>query len=239
MGLAKRVLTLLLAVMLAVPAFNISAAAAAKSGTKMNLNQTSKSSTDYYLIYSYKKKMVYDGKWHYPKPITVTLVTLKNGKVVSRQTLKEGTDYVLETGKGKKHKGQHKIVANQVTRLHGKGAFVDSFHDLKFKYVKAQPKFKTKVSKKTYKVKAVKKKKKTFTIGTTLTKPTKKYVKASKVKYSVKSTPKKLRKYITVNKKGKVTLKKGAKKGTYKVTVTIKATKNYKKAQKTIKIVVK
>ena len=55
----------------------------------------------------------------------------------------------------------------------------------------------------------------------------------------MKSTPKKLRKYITVNKKGKVTLKKGAKKGTYKVTVTIKATKNYKKAQKTIKIVVK
>ena len=48
-------------------------------------------------------------------------------------------------------------------------------------------------------------------------------------------------KYITVSKKGVVTLKKGCKKGTYQVTITAAATKNgqYKKAGKVITFVVK
>lgn len=48
-------------------------------------------------------------------------------------------------------------------------------------------------------------------------------------------------KYISVSKKGVVTLKKGCKKGTYKVTITAAATKSgeYKKAAKTIVFVVK
>ena len=47
-------------------------------------------------------------------------------------------------------------------------------------------------------------------------------------------------KYITVSKKGVVTLKKGCKKGTYQVTITA-ATKNgqYKKAGKVITFLVK
>lgn len=57
--------------------------------------------------------------------------------------------------------------------------------------------------------------------------------------FSVSSTPKKLRKYISVNSKGKVTLKKGAKKGTYKVTVKYYGNRNYKAGTKTISIKVK
>ena len=67
-------------------------------------------------------------------------------------------------------------------------------------------------------------------------------VKASgqgKKKYSTALTSKKLRKYISVNSKGKVTLKKGAKKGTYKVTVKYYGNRNYKAGTKTILIKVK
>lgn len=44
---------------------------------------------------------------------------------------------------------------------------------------------------------------------------------------------------ISVSKKGKVTLKKGIKKGTYKVKVTVKGNGNFKSYTKTIKVVVK
>lgn len=47
------------------------------------------------------------------------------------------------------------------------------------------------------------------------------------------------KKYISVNKKGKVTIKKGAPAGVYKITVTAKATTNYEKATATVKIRVK
>lgn len=46
-------------------------------------------------------------------------------------------------------------------------------------------------------------------------------------------------KYISVSKKGKVTLKKGTPKGTYKIKITAKKTKQYKKASRVIKITVK
>ena len=39
--------------------------------------------------------------------------------------------------------------------------------------------------------------------------------------------------------RGVVTMKKGAKKGTYKVSATAKASANYKSAQKTVTITVK
>ncbi|MCR5338360.1 MAG: hypothetical protein K6E75_07365 [Lachnospiraceae bacterium] len=60
-----------------------------------------------------------------------------------------------------------------------------------------------------------------------------------KVSYSVASNSKKLKKYISVNAKGKVTLKKKAIKGTYKVVVKVAADGKYKEASKTIKIKVK
>lgn len=81
---------------------------------------------------------------------------------------------------------------------------------------------KTKVSSKTYKYAAVKAGKQTFSIGAT-----------AKTSLSYKSSN---TKYITVSKKGTVTVKKGTPKGTYKVTVTAAKSANYKAATKVIKI---
>lgn len=72
--------------------------------------------------------------------------------------------------------------------------------------------------------------------------------KSQKIKLNVKSDGKitgfkvkgkKAKKWITVTKKGVVTLKKGIKKGTYKIRIQIKGTENFKKGFQTIKIVVK
>lgn len=82
---------------------------------------------------------------------------------------------------------------------------------------------------KKYKAKNLKKKKVTFTLGAKASgkgKLTYKVVKGSK-------------KYITVSKKGKVTLKKGCKKGKYKIQITAAQTKNYDKATKVVSIKVK
>ena len=84
---------------------------------------------------------------------------------------------------------------------------------------------------KTYKASDLKKKKVTF------------YLKAKAtgseyLHYSVKA-PKNLKKYITVSDGGKVTLKKGAKKGTYKIKIEAYGRGAYKDATKTISIKVK
>ena len=84
---------------------------------------------------------------------------------------------------------------------------------------------------KTYKVSDLKKKKVTF------------YLKAKAtgseyLHYSVEA-PKNLKKYITVSDGGKVTLKKGAKKGTYKIKIEAYGRGAYKDATKTISIKVK
>ena len=90
---------------------------------------------------------------------------------------------------------------------------------------KAANPVKYKVSSKTYKVKKVKKKKQSFTIG----------VSKNQGKVTYKSSSKK----VTVTKAGKVTVKKGTRKGTYKITVTVAGNANYNAASKTIKVVVK
>ena len=60
------------------------------------------------------------------------------------------------------------------------------------------------------------------------------------VSYKVTEYPKGARKYITVNKKGKITIKRNAKKGTYKIKITANSVSNrLKKASKTITIKVK
>ncbi|MCH5264636.1 MAG: hypothetical protein J1F02_01965 [Lachnospiraceae bacterium] len=97
-----------------------------------------------------------------------------------------------------------------------------------FTIKKASQTLKLKVSKKKYKAKKLKKKKAAFKI-----KPSK-----NKTSMTYKVT-KGSSKYIRVSKKGVVTMKKGAKKGTYKVTVTAKASTNYKKAKKVVTIIVK
>ena len=84
----------------------------------------------------------------------------------------------------------------------------------------------TKVAaKKAYKASSLKKKAKKFS------------VKVAGATYTVKG--KKAKKYIKVSKKGKVTVKKGIKKGTYKIVIKVKATKNTKAGKKVVKIVIK
>ena len=98
---------------------------------------------------------------------------------------------------------------------------------------KANP-MKVKAVKKTFKVKVLKKKAKTF-----------KAVKVTgykgKLSYVGKPVGKKAKKYLKFNKKtGKITVKKGAKKGKYKMKVTVKAAGNasYKAGKKTVTVVV-
>ena len=62
---------------------------------------------------------------------------------------------------------------------------------------------------------------------------------AAKKAYKASSLKKKAKKYIKVSKKGKVTVKKGIKKGTYKIVIKVKATKNTKAGKKVVKIVIK
>ena len=95
-----------------------------------------------------------------------------------------------------------------------------------FSIKKAAQKVTCAVSKKTFKASTLKKGKKTFTIG-------------AKASGSGKVTYQSSGKWVKVTKNGRVTVKKGAKKGTYKITVTAAADGNYKKASKVIKIVVK
>lgn len=45
-------------------------------------------------------------------------------------------------------------------------------------------------------------------------------------------------KKISVNSKGKVTVKKGIKKGTYKILLTVKGNSNYQSGRKMVKIVI-
>ena len=59
------------------------------------------------------------------------------------------------------------------------------------------------------------------------------------VTYKVTKYPKGAKKCVTVNKKGVVTIKKGAKKGTYKIKVTANSNAKMKKATKTVTIKIK
>ena len=102
--------------------------------------------------------------------------------------------------------------------------------DVTIKVNKLTQKITAKVSKKTVKASSVKKKAKTFSIGAKA---------KTTVSYKVVKTPDKAKKYISVNKKGKVTIKKKAPKGTYEIKVTAKANGTYNTATRTIKVVVK
>ncbi|MCR5835216.1 MAG: bacterial Ig-like domain-containing protein [Lachnospiraceae bacterium] len=86
---------------------------------------------------------------------------------------------------------------------------------------------------KTYKVKILKKKKVTFSLKAKTTGD-------GKLKYVVYTcSPSKNIKYIKVSKNGKVTIKKGAKKGTYRIFISASGTDKYEYVTKIIKIKVK
>lgn len=85
------------------------------------------------------------------------------------------------------------------------------------------------------KYKDIRKKKKTLKLGVKVNKGKAHGI----VTYKVTKYPKGAKKYITVNKKGVVTIKKRAKKGTYKIKVTANANAKMKKATKTVTIKIK
>lgn len=85
------------------------------------------------------------------------------------------------------------------------------------------------------KYKDIRKKKKTLKLGVKVNKGKAHGV----VTYKVTKYPKGAKKCVTVNKKGVVTIKKGAKKGAYKIKVTANSNAKMKKATKTVTIKIK
>ena len=142
---------------------------------------------------------------------TPTTVTINGKKLVV------GKDCVI-VGKKKKNAGKYILTVKGIGNYSGETKVV-------FTIKKAKQVIKTSVDQKAYKASASKKK---FAL--------KPKAVSKKFTYTVKG--KKAKKYISVNKKGKVTIKKGIKKGIYKVVIKTKATKNHKAGKKTVRIVI-
>lgn len=158
--------------------------------------------------------VTYNKKTQLPTTITV------NG-----QKLVVGKDCIILKKKksAKKNAGTYKITIKGIGNYYGTTTVT-------YKIKKAEQKIKTSAKAKTYKASTIKKKGKKFNLKT----------KAISKKVTYKVTGKKsAKKYIKVSKKGKVTIKKGIKKGTYKIVIKAKATKNYKRGKKVVKITIK
>ena len=161
------------------------------------------------------------------KKQVATKITVKYGDTV----LKKDADYVVKDNKGGINTGDYKVV------IKGKGKYKDvctaTFT------IKAAPKKQQKADKNAA-IKAPKKAVKASKKKAVATITVKKSKKNNAVPtYKLTKCPKGGKKFVTVNKKGKVTFKKGAKKGVYQFTVTIPAYNKFKKVTKTIKITVK
>ena len=194
----------------AVLATSVSGAAlAAESPAKKDISKAAVTDTN--------TTVKYNGK--YQKPVIV----IKDGNV----TLKEGLDYTVAGTY--KHSGTYTVV------IKGAGFYAGTDTSVKFTIkgtaTKSQNKITAKAAKTSVKVKDLKKKSKKIKI-------TVKKAKSFKGKVSYKVV-KGSSKYISVSKKGYVTLKKGAKKGTYKVKVTVSGYGKYNPMSKTITIKVK
>lgn len=144
---------------------------------------------------------------------------------VSGQKLVVGKDCIILKKKksAKKNAGTYKITIKGIGNYYGTTTVTD-------KIKKAKQKIKTSTKAKTYKASTIKKKGKKFNLKTKAIR--------KKVTYKVRGK-KSAKKYIKVSKKGKVTIKKGIKKGTYKIVIKAKATKNYKRGKKVVKITIK
>ena len=130
---------------------------------------------------------------------------------INGKKLVVGKDCVI-VGKKKKNAGKYILTVKGIGNYSGETEVV-------FTIKKAKQVIKTSVDQKAYKASALKK------------------AVSKKFTYTVKG--KKAKKYISVNKKGKVTIKKGIKKGIYKVVIKTKATKNHKAGKKTVRIIIK
>lgn len=98
-------------------------------------------------------------------------------------------------------------------------------YEVKTSTVKKSQKITAKVSSKTYKKAVINKKSQSFSIGAKA---------KTKLTYSSSNS-----RYVTVNSKGKVTVKKGARKGIYTITVKAAASSSYSSASKKIRVTVK
>ena len=164
-----------------------------------------------------KKSFTFNNKSQKP---SVKTVTYKNadGKTV---TLKEGTDYTVSfSKKSTKNAGTYKVTIKGTGKYSGSVTSSYTIKKAKQKNVKVTNKYKA------TKAKTFKKKGKSYTFKATGVKG------KAKVTYTASS------KKIKV-KKGKITLSKGIKKGTYKIVIKAKATKNHKKGKKVVKITIK
>lgn len=163
---------------------------------------------------TFKKKSVYTGKAQKPAP-TVKL----NGV-----TLKKGIDYTVSYE-------NNKNAGTATATITGKGNFTGKISK-SFKINQAKLTFKGfSPTKKTISFNSLKSNPYKFTLQTSTN--------AAKNHAATYQLTKKS-KYVTVNKSGKVTVKKGTPKGTYTITlkITCKATENYKKAVFTKKFVI-
>ena len=160
---------------------------------------------------------IHTGKAITPKP------TLKyNG-----MALKLGTDYTLSYAKNKAA-GTASVTAK------GKGNYAGS-KTVKFKITKAKQPMTVAVKTKTKTVKYASVKKKALAFSPlTVKKP------AGKVTYKNVSANKKAKKF-KISAKGKVTIPKGTKRGTYKLNIKVSAagSANYKAGSKTVAVTVK
>ena len=131
-----------------------------------------------------------------------------------------------------KHSGTYKVTIKGIGRYEGT---TQASFTIKGTATKKQNKITAKAKTTSFKASSLKKKKATTKIKVTKASSGNK----GKVTYKVTSAPQNAAKYISVNSKGKVTLKKGAKKGTYKVKVSVAGYKKYAPRTKTVKLVVK
>lgn len=205
----KRIFAVMMAAIMMMTCVTVASAANSPSKPTASFKTASVSMPSF--VYNAKTQKV-NGK------VTVK-VKASNGKYLK---LTEGVHYKLVYTAGK-NAGTYKV------SIVGIGAYKGTSVTKTYKIVKASNKVTVKNYKTSYKASSLKKKATTFTLK----------IKGVGTRTCKASVPSKLKKYIKVGTKGKVTLKKGAKKGTYKIVVKCAGSKNYKSGSKTITIKVK
>ncbi len=154
---------------------------------------------------------------------------LKLGSVVKATELEDNTNSSDTESDVKKEKGGQE---SNIDSIIPKNEVASQGVDINAKQTKKESQ-KISIAKiKNYKAKKLRKKKVSFNLKA-------KRTGNGKLTYKVTKYPKKGKKFISVNRFGRVTLKKGAKKGVYKITVTAAETSSYKKAVKVVAIKVK
>ena len=157
------------------------------------------------------------------KPVVVNGLTY-NGK--NQTGVKAGKGYNLAGTYTAKNVGSYKTKVLLAEGYEWSDGTTDPL-TLTWSIDKAGQAVKTKVTTKSYTFTSLKKKAASFTIGASG---------QGTISYKVVKAPSKASKYITVNKKGKVTVKKGAKIGTYVVRVSAAGNSNYKAAAKDVTV---